>query len=182
MAIETLEAKFEDRKPNPQTLELKTNNPKDVKDGENIIPLAASNNQGGTAAAAGELVRALPDKAKEAEVKEAGKGKEDKNPLLAFVEAILSQIKGITEEEKRHIKADASIQNGATAQVVEASAARVAPEKTIKDMPEGELAKVAELKRDFQDKGVKMQQEGTTHLAYNGGKAPQQPSMGANLA
>jgi hypothetical protein len=181
MAIETLEAKFEDRKPNPQTLELKTN-PKDVKNGENIIPLAASNNQSGTAAAASAQVRALPDKAKEEEVKEADKGKGDKNPLLAFIEKVLSVFNGITQEEKSHIIADASVTKGASIQAVEASAARVAPEKTIKDMPEGELAKVAQLKKDLSDNGIKMQQEAPTHLAYNGGKAPQQPSVGANLA
>lgn len=181
MAIQTLEAEFENRGPNPQTLELKTN-PTVLKDGDNVIPTPASNNQSGSAAAASAQVRALPDKANEKEVAEAGKGKEDKNPLLAFIEKILSVFNGITQEEKSHIIADASITKGASVQAVEASAARVAPEKTIKDMPEGALAKVAQLKKDLSDNGIKMEREATTHLAYNGGKAPQQPSMGANLA
>ncbi len=171
MAIETLEAKFEGIKPNPQTLGLKTNNnaPKDVG---NIIPAAIPNDNNGSAAAASAQVRTLPDKTKVTEM--SGKDTQEKQPLIAFIEAVLNFIKGLTQEEKQHVKADASIQNGATAQVVEASATRVAPEKMISDMPKGELAKVAELKKDLSNSGIEMQKEQTTHLAYNGGKAPQQ--------
>jgi hypothetical protein len=168
MAIGTLEAKFEDRRPNPQTLEIK--NPKDLKDGDNVIP-TATNNQSGSAAAASAQARALPDKEKEAEV--SGKDKQDKSQGQGLIDLILTKL-GFNAFEKDNVIGDTSVQKNSSAQTIEASAARVAPEKMGGILPQADIARIAQEQANLQAAGAKMQQENTTSLAYQGARAPQQ--------
>ncbi len=103
------------------------------------------------------------------------KTEKEKHPLVALLEVILS-LMGVTQEEKAHVKADPTIQKGASVQTIEASAARVAPERSsaIAGLPETELAKIAQEKNVLMGSKAEMQKETPTHIAYNGGKSPQQ--------